>query len=172
MFPRLQSVLRDMHRVSISLPYFFGHSHISLQAENYFVRGYVPDLPLPKGINFNSDQTPCAVVLATEERAKIREVAVGGFAPVKSALDCLQIQGRRGSYRELTPVNWQAVLLSTIIGIGRTVGAEAVTLVPSTRLQLDDAEDIERAKKNYDRPALALGFRLSELEDRYVLELR
>lgn len=171
MIERLHQVLEspDGHPIDGTL---FTPCKFHLSASNYRVRGYVPKGKLPERINFNQEETPYGVILFVEERGRRKDIAVGGFKLEGREIDCTQFQGRDGCYRELTPVKWSRILLSTVVAMGREIEADAIRVLPSRNLDLDDPETIDRVRKHYDYNAVALGFGWNANRDRFVLNLR
>lgn len=166
---QLDEVLRDLDVPSIDRSFFVHNAPVAAKSSDYQIRGYTAGMDLPNRINFRPDETPYAIILRF--RGDI-DIALAGFTESQAVIDCLQIQGRRGCYRELTPLRWGKLLLQKTVDIARAAGADAVRVVSGRFIDTTDAETCTRLIHRYDENAASLGFRFSEAQNRYVLDLK
>jgi len=147
--------------------FFHGDSRFSLTPDSYRVSHKEPHWHML----FNPEYTNQFLVLEAKRKNEFRDSALLGFNDLESHLDCKQVQGRQGAYRELTPIAWHKALLASLVDFARELEKDAVTIIPSFAAEGYSCLNAERLKIRYDANAIQLGFKLSETCSRYVLEL-
>ena len=169
----LNQALLDWRSRPIHPRHFVGHPAISASPSDYSTSGHVSDLhTLSEKILFDPYLTPYAILLHATHKGNIVDAAVVGFSISGGSADCVQIQGRQGGYRELSPLLWDRELLRSLVLVARESGLDAVTVLPARHIQGNDEKNIERLIKRYDSNAQSHGFRFSTEQHRYVLDLK
>ena len=167
----VEKLLREWDK-NIDPEYFNRDPRFSLRAEDYATHGAGKNIYQPKNVLFKPDFTKYGLVLKAARKGHPTDAAVLGFNSYKGVADCLQIQGGHGRYRELAPIQWDSALLRSLISFSREAGLDAVYVVHCFDVNgLDDA-DIYRLQNRYNSNAERQGFRYSETNRRFVLELR
>ena len=154
--------------------FFRGDSRLPMLASDYSTRSARRDGKdsLPNDVLFNPNYTEYCIALQTRRGQKKVDSAVIGFNLENSVLDCLQIQGERGRYKELSPVDWDRALLFEVIMCGLTTHASAVSVIPTSLVECDPLVDYEKLRKRYDVNAKSFGFLYSSEMGRFVLDLK
>jgi hypothetical protein len=169
------SLVDGWNKLGVDSQYFIGHPSIPLKASDYRTKGIraaSQDFKSPDPVLFRPDITAYGIVLSAPRKGANVNAAVIGFNSSNGYVDCLQIQGGFGRYRELTPVRWDELLLDHLIMLGREADLEAVTLVPARSLDTENEIEFSRMLMRYDGNAMKRNFRMSHAEGRLVLELR
>ncbi len=123
----ISNLINKIEGDQVNKKYFLGHNTISIGSKDYQFRGIVKNKhDSPKGILFDYHSTNYGIVLEAPKRNKLLDVAVLGFNINDNIIDCLQIQGGRGRYRELTPLQWDSALLDKTIQLGRKASCQAI----------------------------------------------
>lgn len=162
--------------------YFRADAKVPYDPSRYVVRGARSSNPdtLPRGrLIFKPDVTHYGLVLVVESDDVSRhgniDAAVLGFNLVevgkKLVLEVDQIQGTPDSYKELTPVMWDKVLLARAIEFASAHCLGAVHVIPGHAFEGKDDRDVERLNRRYDRNAWAHGGNYDSILDRYVIDL-
>ncbi len=155
--------------------FFIGDKRLMLTQDDYRLRAFRKDgeMSPPNNVFFRDDLTPYAIILqALDHKIQMDDVALLGFDVCYNMVNCLQVQGGKGRFRELSPLSWDRLLLSQLVDISREASFGAVTMVPIHEVNGFNEDNAERLLNRYDLNAVSQGFRYSKELDRYVLELR
>lgn len=124
----------------------------------------------PQNIIFNPNYTEYCIILQTQNNDITYESAIIGFNLENEYIDCLQIQGGKGRYKELLSIDWDRVLLNSIIEIKNNLGIEKLCVIPAKFVECDPSTDYEKLVKRYDINARSFGMQYSSDEYRFVLK--
>ncbi len=161
--------------MAVNPAYFTGRDGSHLTANDYWIRYYASGSKLqkPTGISFNPDRTPYAQILVSKKREQKIDVAVSGFRILDNVIDCLQLQGgkSKSKYWALSQFAWRSALLDNLIRLGKDVGFREIRLIPAKLIDDIDKSNGERLIETYDKMAEKYGFRYSEINRRFILDL-
>ncbi len=168
-------IVSEWKQLGVDSNYFIGHPSIPLKISDYRTAGVnskSTDFKQPNPVLFKAGYTTYGIVLQAPRNGNNVNAAVIGFNSNNGTIDCLEIQGGKDRYRELTPVHWDGFLLKSLIRLGRKADLDTLLLMPTFMMDISDAATAERLKRRYDDNAERHGFRLSQSEKRFVLELQ
>lgn len=148
--------------------YFIRDTGMPMNLEDYSIEFACEDKP-PKGrVLYDPHIGPFGPVLIASGKA----VAYAGCRLEDDILECTQIQGARGAYKELTPLNWDCALLDSAISLTKKLGLDAITMRRVQDIEGVDYKRINRLIRRYDHNAQKLGFKFSKELGLYVKEIK
>ena len=171
----LESVIESWDGRPIDKNYFIGDSRFSISAKDYSLKGINTKSETyrhPQKVPFKPDYTAYGIMVEVPKKGKLIDVVIIGFNSQEDVLDCLQIQGARGSYRELKPLRWDRALLNSTKILAKESELDAVLLVPAHLVEGWNWINSERLQLRYNINAESQNFKYSDSMERYVLDLK
>ncbi|RME77932.1 hypothetical protein D6774_02870 [Candidatus Woesearchaeota archaeon] len=148
--------------------FFINGTGLPVRPEEYSFGFAYEELPPQGNIPYLPDIAPFGPTICTGGRV----VAFAGCSSLDTIVECLQIQGARGAYKELTPLRWDESLLYAAKKRFSGWDYEAIMVLPADLIPGCNESNYERLFKRYDQAAMKQGFRFSLELNRYVYELK
>jgi len=156
--------------------YYIGDRRIKTNIDDYSFASYKNgdngislNYNFSKDILFNPDYTENGIFL----KYKGLDSAVIGFNISNNSVDCLQIQGGRKRFKQLTPIEWDKGLVEELLNYSIFNNMKRVTILPWFKVEGDEFFLKEKKlRKRYDLNAIYHNFKFSNLEKLYIHDLK
>ncbi|MFW6286272.1 MAG: hypothetical protein ACOC16_04085 [Nanoarchaeota archaeon] len=157
----------------IRLKEYRGHPKISLKLEDYHIIGIDPNTLnniQKRQLNFIDGFIEYLFVLKAPKKNKILNSATIGFNLENKLINCKQIQGCKGRYRELTPIIWQRSLLNSLKKFGYKNGFTQLSVPSYIKVKGAEWFNMDTLKKHYDYNAQSLNFKYNQTKQSWIFE--
>ncbi|MBI5390922.1 hypothetical protein HZB02_05515 [Candidatus Woesearchaeota archaeon] len=169
-FATLDARLQTLHHHSVDAQnYHLRGSSLTIEGILYHYASITPECPyIPEGMLLDPSDTPYGLVLVAERKQTRKPVAILGFQAENTAITIVRLQGARKAYRELTPLDWERVLVEPVIAIAQETGFSHAAFYPAGRAADLDEKNEDTLHRRYNQTAVRCGFQWDDHAQLYI----